>query len=187
VAGMMSMGLPARQRPRSRSWSRFGIVVLVTVIVIALLIAALSHKQSQFPQAKDCPSPTTVNGSLGTDVVAPSAVSESDLLGCFYSEGSESQAVSVSFALYTPVDNPCRKGHSFDVSGDEACSVSAPSGSPPGGRSLVVETTKMQDQFSTAVRGVDLNRLETLAVAVLASPPPPLRKSPVEPSPGRGL
>jgi hypothetical protein len=184
---MMSMGLPGRRRQRSRSWSTFGITVLATVIAIALLVVAITHKQSQLPQAKDCPSPTTVNRSLGTDVVAPSAVSESDLLGCFYPEGSEAQAVSVSFALYVPFDNPCRQGHSFDVSGDEACSVSTPSVTAPGGRSLVVETTKMQDQFSTALRGVGLNRLEALAVVVLSSPPPPLRKSSVEPSSGRGV
>jgi hypothetical protein len=184
---MMSMGLPGRQRPRSRSWTTFGLTILVTVIAIALLVVALTHKQSQLPQAKDCPSSTTVNRSLDTDVVAPSAVSESDLLGCFYPEGSQSQAVSVSFALYTPFDNPCRKGHSFDVSGDEACSVSAPSGVPPGGPSLVVETTRIQDQFSTALRGVGLNRLEALAVAVLSTPPPPLPQAPVDPSPGRGL
>ena len=55
-------------------------------------------RDAEFPTVKNCPSASVVNEVLGTHVARPTAASEADLLGCFYQQGSETQAVSVSFA-----------------------------------------------------------------------------------------
>jgi hypothetical protein len=170
----MVVGLPGHRRPRSRSWSGFAVAVAAALATIALLAIALSHKQSQFPTATECPSATVANRALGTDVAAPTAVSESDLLGCSYRQGSDAQAVAVSFAIYERRDDPCRVRRRFVLSGDEACDVTGTSGAAGAVASLVVETTTRQDQFSTDLRGPGLLRLEALAVKVLASTPPSL-------------
>jgi len=138
------------------------------------LLVVVSHRDSQLPTAKDCPPSSLVNRSLGTHVSAPTAVSESDLLGCFYQQGSDDQAVFVSFAARTPSDEPCHGRRAVEVSGDGACDATGSPGTSRSGASLVVEAGELQDQFSSDLRQIPLARLEQLAVRVLAAPPPPV-------------
>ena len=162
----------SRQRP-TRSWSRFGAAVVSGVALIGLLVVIVSHRDDQFPTVKSCPSASVLNGVLGTHVARPTAASEADLLGCFYQQGSDTQAVSVSFASRAGAD-PCRKRPRIDVSGQEGCDVSGTRGTSAGGVSLLVETRSDQDQFSSSLRAVPLAGLERLAVKVLAETPPHL-------------
>src|ERR1700722_8335641 len=90
-------------------WQRTVIVLVFTIASIGLLLIAVEHKESQFAGTADCPSVATINGVLLTTVTGPSAVSEEDLLGCFYPQGSDDQAVSVSFAVPTRSSDPCQK------------------------------------------------------------------------------
>jgi hypothetical protein len=156
-----------------------------TAVLIGLLLVLLAHKDSEFPQARSCPTVTRVNNILKTHVSSPSATSESDLLGCFYPESSNSQAVSVSFALPTTLDDPCAKNLRFELAGHEACNVTGTAAAGSSGLSLVVESDKVQAQFSTDLPAVSLDRLEALAVKVLAGRLPPLHQSKSGPSTGR--
>jgi hypothetical protein len=148
------------------------------------LVIIVSHRDAQFPKAKSCPSASVVNGALGTHVNRPTAASESDLLGCFYQQGSDAQAVSVSFASRAGAD-PCRKRPRIDVSGREGCDVTGTRGTSVAGVSLLVETTSLQDQLSSDLPEVSLPRLERLAVKVLAEAPPRMEASTPVPGPGR--
>jgi hypothetical protein len=173
----MFTGRLGSRRDHPKSWYAWGIRAVAAMATIALLIVVVSHKDSQFPKAKNCPSAPEVNAALGTHVASPTAVSESDLLGCFYPEGEDGQAVSVSFATPTLLDDPCSKRPRLEVSGAEACNVTGTPGTKKSGASLVVETAKIQDQFTTDLPRITLDRLEGLAVKVLAAPPPPLHDS----------
>ncbi|HXQ61562.1 MAG TPA: hypothetical protein VN796_04460 [Acidimicrobiales bacterium] len=162
------------RRPR-RSWSGFGLIVGAAVATIALLVVVIWHRDAQLPKAGDCPGARVVNAALGTDVSSPTAVGESDLLGCFYPEGTDQQAVSVSFATRRPGDDPCRRRRRLVVSGDEACDVTGTPGTRRSGGSVVVETGDLQDQFSTDLDTVPFDRLEDLAARIVDEVPPPVR------------
>jgi len=165
------------RRPSRWSWSRFATGAVAGTIAIGVLIVIVAHKDSQFPQASNCPTSSRVNAALGTYVAAPTSASDDDLLGCFYQQGPDTQAVSVSFAVRTLSLDPCRHRPPVVVSRYEACNVNGTSGTSKTGLSLVVETAKLQYQFSTDLRQVTLSHLEDLAVTVLAEPPPPVQRS----------
>ncbi len=165
--------LPRRTRQQRWSWSHFGVVVIASVATIGLLVVVVVHKDAGLPKATDCPADSVVNRVLGTDVTAPSAVSQSDLLGCFYPMGSDGQAVSVSFAVVTSAD-PCRTRHRLLVSGHEACAVTGTAGTARSGASLVVDVGTLQDQFSTDRTSIPLDRLEALAAKIVDGAPPVL-------------
>jgi hypothetical protein len=176
---------PGSRQRQARSWSRFGATAFSGVALIVLLVIIVSHRDAQFPTAKNCPSASVVNEVLGTHVARPTAASEADLLGCFYPQGSDTQAVSVSFAAAAEVGaDPCRKRPRIDVSGRSGCDVSGTRGTTAGGASLLVETRSAQDQFSSALRDVPLAGLERLAVKVLAETPPHLEASGSSRAPG---
>ena len=158
-------------------WYGTAIVVATGIATIAVLVVVVEHKQSQFPQAGDCPRAATVNRFLGTHVTAPSAVSEADLLGCFYRQGHDEQAVSVSFALAVRRHDPCHTRPPVHVSGDVGCDATGVPGTARTGASLVVDAHGVQYQFSSDQRGVPLARLEVLAKTALASPPPHLQNA----------
>jgi len=170
---------PALERHRQR-WSRsgFAIIVVSAVVTIGILLVIVSHVDSHFPKVTSCPSARVVNAALGTHVTEPSAVSESDLLGCFYRQGSDAQAVSVSYATAaSSKPGPCRRRPRIDVSGHDACDVTGTAGTSPSGASLVVEAGSVQEQFTTELHRVSLVGLEALAVKVLSRRPPPLTRS----------
>jgi hypothetical protein len=169
--------LARRTRRHRWPWSGFGLIVLSSVVTIGLLVIVVLHRDAQLPKATSCPGAPLVNGTLETHVAAPSAVSESDLLGCFYREGSDGRAVSVSFGARRRSDDPCRTRRRFTVSGDGACDVTGSPGTETSGASLVVEARGLQDQFSTDLGSVSLDRLEKLAARVLAENPPPVHDS----------
>ena len=160
---------------QSRSWYTFGAAVISGILAVGVLLVAVAHRDAHLPSAGNCPTASRVDTALGTHVGAPTAVSEADLLGCFYQEGPDQQAVSVSFATASAVD-PCRKRPRIVVSGHEACTVSGARGANKNGVSFLVETRHTQDQFSSDSHAVSLARLEGLAVKVLAAPPPHLDK-----------
>jgi len=166
--------LPRRTRQQRWSWSGFGVVVIASVATIGLLVIVVVHKDAGLPKATDCPADSILNRILGTDVAAPTAVSQSDLLGCFYPEGSDGQAVSVSFAVVTASIDPCRTRHRLVVSGHEACDVTGTAGTRRSGASLVVEVGTLQEQFSTDKKTVPFDRLEALAAKIAVGVPPPL-------------
>ncbi len=148
--------------------------MLASVATIGVLVIVVAHKDAQLPKVADCPAASIVNTTLGTNVAAPTAVSESDLLGCFYPEGSDGQAVSVSFDIATGSVDPCRTRRRLVVSGHEACDVTGTPGTRRSGASLVVEAGRLQDQFTTDRTTVRLDRLEALAAKVLSAVPPRL-------------
>src|ERR1700722_1560042 len=164
---------PGRETRPARSWSRFAAAAVSGVALIVVLVVIVSHRDEQFPTVKSCPSASVVNGSLGTHVSRPTAASEADLLGCFYPQGTTPQAVSVTFAADGGVD-PCRKRPRIEVTGHEGCDVSGTRGTPAGGASLLVETRRAQEQFSSSLREVPLAGLERLAMKVVAEAPPHL-------------
>jgi hypothetical protein len=167
---------PGSRQRQPRSWSRFGAAAVSGVALIGVLLIIASHRNAQFPTVKSCPSAAVVNEVLGTHVARPTAASEADLLGCFYQQGSDTQAVSVSFASRAGTD-PCRKRPPIDVSGHEGCDVSGSRGTSAGGASLLVETKSLQIQFSSSRRDVPLAGLERLATKALAESPPHLEAS----------
>jgi hypothetical protein len=161
---------------QGRSWYTFGAAVVSGLLAIGVLLVAVGHRDAHLPSAENCPTAARVNTALGTRVRSPTAVSEADLLGCFYQQGSDQQAVSVSFASLSAVD-PCRRRPRIVVSGHEACRVNASRGMNKNGISLLVETKELQDQFTSNSPSLSLTRLEGLAVTVLATPPPRLEKA----------
>jgi hypothetical protein len=167
-------GWPGRRRDQPRARIGFLTVIVAAVTTIGLLVVLVVHKDSQWPTVKDCPPATLVNAALGTRVMSPSAVSESDLLGCFYHQGAHAQAVAVSFAVPSSADHPCHRRPRLEVSGDGACDVTGTLGTSASGASLIVEAGTLQDQFSTGLPDIPVSRLERLAGKVLAGPPPPL-------------
>ncbi len=178
---------PTGSRPRrNRSWYTFGASVVAAVATIGVLLVVVSHRDSGLPKAGDCPSSSLVNRVLGTKVAAPTAVSESDLLGCFYQEGADEEAVSVSFAVATSSDRPCRRRPAIEVSDDRACDVTGTPGTSRSGASLVVEAGELQDQFTSALPQTRLTRLEALAEKVLAEPAPPVHGGDAFPVPRVG-
>jgi hypothetical protein len=156
-------------------WQRTVIVLVFTIASIGLLLIAVEHKESQFAGTADCPSVATINGVLLTTVTGPSAVSEEDLLGCFYPQGSDDQAVSVSFAVPTRSSDPCQKRPALQVAGDVACNETGSAGTSTTGLSLLIEAHHLQYQFTTNLRQVTLDRLERLGVRILSHPPPPIQ------------
>jgi hypothetical protein len=161
-------------RPRATRYG-FAATVAGAVVLVAVLVVAVSHKQAQFPTGRYCPSSGVVNKSLGTDVSPSTAVAESDLLGCFYREGSDTQAVAVTFAASAPGQkDPCRRRERFRLAGKEACNVTGARGTSRSGGSLLVEEMGLEEQFSTDQRSIAYGRLEALAVTVLRAPPPPV-------------
>ncbi len=103
-------------------------------------------------------------------------MSEEDLLGCFYPQGSDDQAVSVSFAVPVPADHPCRKRPVLPVAGAVACNETGTAGTSKTGTSLLIEAHHLQYQFTTNLRQVTLDRMEILAVRVLSDRPPPVHR-----------
>jgi hypothetical protein len=180
-------GLPGGRREQPRARIGFLTVIVAAVTTIGLLLVLVVHKDSQLPTAKDCPPAAVVDSALGTRVMSPSAVSEGDLLGCFYQQGADAQAVAVSFAVPSSADHPCRRRPRLQVSGDEACDVTGTPGTNASGASLIVEAGTLQDQFSTDAPNVPFSRLERLAGKVLAVPPPPVDtvRTTSAPTPGR--
>jgi hypothetical protein len=169
--------LSGPRRRQSRSWYGFAAAVVAAMATIGLLLVVVSHRDSQLPKAADCPSSSLVNTVLGTHVSAPTAVSETDLLGCFYPQGSDGDAVSVSFAAAaTSPGRPCRRRPAVEVSGHRACDVTGTAGTSRSGASLVVEAGDLQDQFTSDLRQIPLARLEALAVRVLVAPAPPVHR-----------
>jgi hypothetical protein len=178
---------PAIDRRRQRwSWPGFAIIVVSAVLTIGVLLVIVSHVDAHFPKVTSCPSAGIVNGVLGTHVTDPTAVSESDVLGCFYRQGSDAQAVSVSYATATPSKaGPCRRRPRIDVSGHDACNVTGTAGTSTSGASLVVEAGGVQEQFTTDLRRISLVGLEALAVKVLARRPPLLTSGVAMATPSR--
>jgi hypothetical protein len=169
--------LSGGRRGQPRSWYTFGAAVLSGALAVGILLVAVSHRDGSFPTTRDCPSASRINTALGTRVRSPSSVSESDLLGCFYPQGSDQQAVSVSFAT-APVIDPCRKHVRITVSGHEACTLTASRAANRAAISLLVESGNRQDQFSSDLQAVSLTRMEGLAERVLATTPPRLGHAP---------
>jgi len=162
-------------RRRRWTWSTFGVTVASLVLAIGVLLLVVGRQDGRRPRTTECPSATVVNRALGTRVGAPSAVSEDDLLGCFYQQGTNQQAVSVSFEAPTLLaPRPCQRRPAIVVSGDQACDLTGTAGTSA---SLAVEAGNDDDQFSTDLRRVSFVRLEALAVRVLAARPPALRSS----------
>ncbi len=174
--GNLFTWLSGGRRGQGRSWYTFGAAVISGALGIGVLLVAVGHRDAHLPSAGNCPTAARVNTALGSHVESPTAVSEVDLLGCFYQQGSDQQAVTVSFAAVSGVD-PCRKHPRIVVSGHEACTVSGSRGAHKNAVSLLVETRKLQDQFSSDSHSISLTRLEGLAGMVLAAPPPRLAKS----------
>jgi len=168
--------LSGGRRGQLRSWYTFGAAVISGALAIGVLLVAVSHRDAGFPTARNCPSTSRVNMALGTHVRSPTSVSESDLLGCFYQQGSDQQAVSVSFATPSVLD-PCRKHLRMEVSGHEACTLTGTRAASKGAISLLVETRNRQDQFSSDLLGVSLVRMEGLAARILAAAPPSLSRA----------
>lgn len=166
--------LSASRKGGPRSWYTLGAAVISGALGIGVLLVAVSHRDAGFPTTRDCPSASRVNEALGTHVRSPTSVGQSDLLGCFYQQGSDPQAVSVSFAT-TSIVGPCRKHVPVKVSGHEGCTVAGSRPAGPATLSLLVESPGGQDEFSVDLHGVSLVRLKGLATAVLAAPPPHLR------------
>lgn len=168
-------------RHQPRSWYTFGAAMLSGALAVGVLLVAVSHRDAHNPTARDCPTASRVNLALGTHVGSPTSVSESDLLGCFYQQGSDGQAVSVSFATAPAVD-PCRKRLRIEISGHEACTLTGKGvgRASSDNESLLVETRDLQEQFSSDLRGVSLTQMEKLAVRVMAAAPPPLGTAPAK-------
>lgn len=167
------------RRRYTQRWPWYGtaLVVVSGLLTIGLLVVVVKHREAQLPTSADCPPALTINGALGTRVDAATAVSESDLLGCFYALGSDSQAVSVSFAIPGVRDrDPCRHRRVITVSGHTACDVTGSRGTSRTGRSLLVEAD-LQYQFSSDLRAVTLPQLEDLASKTLVMAPPPVESS----------
>ena len=165
--------LSGGRRDQRRSWSTFGAAVISGALAIGVLLVAVSHRDARFPTARNCPTASLVNKALGTHVRAPTSVSESDLLGCFYRQGPVQQAVSVSFATVSAVD-PCRKLPRIEVSGHEACTLTGTRAADHDAISLLVETSTRQDQFSSDLRGFSLTYMRALATKILDTAPPTL-------------
>jgi len=166
-----------RRHAQRWPWRATAIVVCSGMATMGVLVVVVKHRQAQLPRSGDCPSATAVNGAIGTRVAPASAVSENDLLGCFYAQGTDSQAVSVSFAIPAPLAfDPCRKRRLIMVSGDRACDVTGSRGTSRTGRSLLVEAD-LQYQFSSDLGQVTLEQLERLAVETLAMPAPPVENN----------
>jgi hypothetical protein len=165
-------------RPRLMpQWPWYGTAVVTVsgIALIAVLVAVVEHKESHFAGADDCPRAAVVNRALATHVGAPTAVSATDLLGCFYAQGSDQQTVSVSFLVRVHVADPCQKRPPIHVSGVPGCDVSGTKGTSRTGESLLVEANKLQYQFSSNLRQVSLIQLESLAGQALDAPPPLLQ------------
>jgi hypothetical protein len=162
-------------RRRRWTWSTFGLSVASLVLAIGVLLLVVGRQDGRRPKATECPSAAVVTRALGTRVGAPSAVSEDDLLGCFYQQGTNQQAVSVSFATPTLLAaGPCQRRPTILVSGARACDLAGTAGTSA---SLAVDAGHDEDQFSTDLPQVSFGRLEALAVKVLAARPPDLRSS----------
>jgi hypothetical protein len=157
-------------------WRRTVLMAVSGIATIGLLLIVVEHKESQFAGAGDCPLATTVNHALLTNVTRPSAVSEEDLLGCFYAQGSDDQAVSVSFAVPSGSNDPCRGRPSVQVAGDVACNETGTAGTNRTGTSLLIDARHLQYQFTSNLRQVTLDRLKILGVTVLSAPPPPVQR-----------
>jgi hypothetical protein len=167
--------LPHPRVIRHWPWQRTVLGVVAGIITIAVMLIVVEHKESQFAGAADCPSVTTINAALRTNVTRPSAVSEQDLLGCFYPQGSDDQAVSVSFAVPTRSSHPCTGRPALRLAGDVACNETGTAGTSRAGTSVLVEAHHLQFQFTTTLRQVTLGRLEILGARVLSDRPPPVR------------
>jgi hypothetical protein len=164
-----------RRRGQRRPWYQTTIAVLSAVATVALLTVVVEHRLAGLPKTSDCPAVAIVNRALGTRVATASSVSENDLLGCFYAQGSDAQAVTVSFAVPGALArDPCRHRRPITVSRHKACDVTGSRGTGGAGRSLLVEAS-LQDQFSSHLRPVGMAQLEALASRVLAMAPPPVR------------
>jgi hypothetical protein len=150
-------------------------MVVSGIATIGLLLLVVEHKESQFADAANCPSVTTINRALLTKVARPSAVSEQDLLGCFYPQGSDDQAVSVSFAVPARSHDPCAGRPSLQVGGDVACNETGTAGTSKAGTSLLIEARHLQYQFTTNLHQVTLDRLKVLGARVLSGRPPPVQ------------
>ena len=165
-----------RQRSLNRPWYVNALGVALAMATIGVLVLVVEHREAQLPQSRDCPPMAMLNRALGTRVGPASAVSENDLLGCFYAQGSDTQAVTVSFAIAGGRDrDPCRDRARITVSGHRACDVSGTRGTSRSGRSLLVEVHLLQYQFSSDLRAVTESRLETLASRTLTLAPPPVK------------
>jgi hypothetical protein len=171
---------PRLRRSRQWPWYSTALVLFSGLATIGLLIVVVEHRDSHLPKSRNCPTVATVNRALGTRVAAPSVVSESDLLGCFYPQGADPQAVSVSFAIPDVLDgDPCKHRPMILISRHEACNASGSRGTSRTGRSLLVEE-RLQYQFSSDLFQVSLAQLERLAAVVLAMAPPPVQNSAVQ-------
>jgi hypothetical protein len=174
------------RRDRRWTWSRFAAGSVAGAIAIAVLIVAVSHKDSLVASSADCPTAPHVNAALGSHVVPPTAASDQDLLGCFYRQGGDDQAVSVSVAVTAVLGNPCAHRLAIKVAGHRGCTITGSSGAAGARLSLVVITERLQYQFSTRLPQITLSGLEDLAAKVLAAPPPPFHDTDNGPSSGRG-
>jgi hypothetical protein len=174
------------RRDRRWTWSRFATGSVAGAIAIAVLIVAVSHKDSLVASAADCPTAAHVNAALGSHVVPPTAASDEDLLGCFYREGANDQAVSISVAVTAFFGNPCVHRPAIEVAGHGGCNLSGSAGAAGARLSLVVISNRLQYQFSTRLPPITLSGLEDLAAEVLAGPPPPFHDTDDGPGAGRG-
>lgn len=170
----MFNGESGRRRSGRRPWYSSPVVVFSALATIGLLVLAVEHREADLPKSGDCPAAATVNRTLVTRVARPSAVSEKDLLGCFYAQGSDSQAVSVSFAADSGDAHPCRHRRPIVISGVSGCDVTGSRGTSVTGSSLLLVDRGLQDQFSTDLRAVTLAQLEDLASQVVTMRPPPV-------------
>jgi hypothetical protein len=137
------------------------------------LLVLVSHRDAQFPKAKNCPTASVVNAALATHVAPATSVSQSDLLGCSYRQGADPQAVSVSFVL-RGIGDPCRSRPRIDIAGHEGCNVTGTRETSAAGVSLLVETGSDEEQLSSDLPEVTPIAMERLAMKVLAETPPPL-------------
>jgi hypothetical protein len=147
------------------------------IVTVGLLLVVVDHRDAQFAGAGDCPAVTTVNQVLLTHVSRPSAVSEEDLLGCFYPQGSDAQAVSVSFAVPNHSSDPCKGRPPIRVAGAVACIETGTAGTSRTGASLMIEAHNLQYQFTSNLRQVSLDRLKILGMRALTDRPPPVESA----------
>ncbi|MGH9019254.1 MAG: hypothetical protein ACRDY1_16000 [Acidimicrobiales bacterium] len=152
-----------------------GLSLASGVIAVVVLVILVAHKDGALV-AGDCPAAATVDRTLATQVAAPSAVNQENLLACFYARGTDDQAVAVTFAVPSNFDNPCGGRPPIRLAGGVGCNATGTSGTGPGSLSLLVVHKGLQYQFTAAVRGLRLPRLEALAAATLAAPPPPVQR-----------
>ena len=157
---------------RHLSLTQWVVATLAVAAVLAtfFVVEAVRYNHDVL-DAKVCPTPTRVNGLLGTKLNNVSGVQLSDLRTCRYSTGTDTDALSIDAAMRNPVQDltgdQCGNRPRFKVAGHEACSMSGTRGTAPGRPSLLVVTSKFDWQLTTNLASVSMAKLQSLAGALL--------------------